>query len=151
MTNIKGTVFFYPGKSLTFDIFGQISDEWVTIVFFFHGCIFFSGSLRMSEWVKCELFLGKKKYKKMLEKKNTRPKFDNVRKLPNLPFFDLFLQILFFFEWVAFKLFLGKKKNTTLFFLAEKKNTKFSQIEWVSGVQTFPGKKKYDTFASRHK
>ena len=56
--------YFFSGKSLTFAIFGQKSSEWVKFVFFFSTAVFFPGSLRMSEWVKCELFLGKKCWKK---------------------------------------------------------------------------------------
>ena len=126
--------------------------EWVSekCVFFFSTAVFFFfGSLRMSEWVKCELFLGKKNTKKCWKKKihdQNSIMFENC--LIYL-FLTFFCRYYFFFEWVAFKLFLGKKIQ--LYFFSGKKNTKFSQIEWVSGVQTFPGKKKkYDTFGYGH-
>ena len=82
----------------------------------------------------------------MLEKKNTRPKFDNVRKLPNLPFFDLFLQILFFFRVSGFQTFPRKKKYNFIFFSGKKKYKILSNrvSEWGTN---FSGKKKYDTFA----
>ena len=57
----------------------------------------------------------------MLEKKNTPPKFENLRKLPNLPFFYLFLQILFFFRVSGFQSF-PQEKNNFIFFGGKKQN-----------------------------
>ena len=75
----------------------------------------------------------------MLEKKNTRPKFENcLIYLFFLPFFD----DIIFFRVSGFQTFPGKKKTTCIFFVDKcGKKTKYSQIEWVSEVQTFPGKK----------
>ena len=77
----------------------------------------------------------------MLEKKNTRPKFDNVRKLPILPFFYLFLQILFFFRVSGFQTF-PRKKKIQLFFLAEKKKYKILSNRVSEWGTNFSGEKK---------
>ena len=42
-------MFLFPGKSLTFDIFGQKLSEWVKMLFFFPGAAFFSDDF--FEWV----------------------------------------------------------------------------------------------------
>ena len=108
-------IFLFPGKSLTFAIFGQKSSEWVKIVFFFPVPYFFSGLLNLSEWVDFKLFL-KKKIRFLFfffEKK----KYTNIWKVPKkqkeqhkVPYFELFFSdIRFFFEWVACKLFQEKK------------------------------------------
>ena len=62
----------------------------------------------------------------------------NFKKLYNLPFLTVFGP---FFADI-------KKKSSEMFFFrkVEKNKTKTSQIEWVSGLQTFPRKKKYGTF-----
>ena len=137
----KGTVFFFFGNSLTFSIFGQKSSEWVKMVyFFFHCCIFFR--LPENEWVsEMWTFPGKKKYKKLSEKKNTPPKLENLRKLSNLPFLDLFLQIILFFssEWLSN---FSWKKKYNLYFFGGKKKYKILPNRVSEWGTNFSGKKK---------
>ena len=112
--NQRYRIFLFPGKSLTFTIFGQKSSEWVKIVYFFFPVLyFFFPALRIwvSEWILN--FSWKKKIHKIFEKKIEKKYTSKIRKVPKnqhkVPFLDLFLQISDFF--------------------------------WVSGLQTFPGKK----------
>ena len=140
-------IFLFPGKSLTFAIFGQKSSEWVKNVYFFFPLLYFFFSAPwewVSEWnvnFSWEKKNTKKCWKKKIHDQNSIM-FENC--LIYL-FLTFFCRYYFFFEWVAFKLFLGKK-NTTLFFLAEKKiQNSLKSSEWV-GYKLFRGKKKYDTF-----
>ena len=137
----KGTVFFFFGNSLTFSIFGQKSSEWVKMVyFFFHCCIFFPAPWEwVSEWN--VNFSWEKKIQKIVGKKNTPPKLENLRKLSNLPFLELFLQIILFFssEWLSN--FSWKKKIQLVFFWWKKKSQNSPKsIEWVR-YKLFRGKK----------
>ena len=127
---------FFSWKSLFFDIFGEKSSEWVkSCIFFFRGCIFFFRPLKTSEWVGSKLFLGKKKYTFLLGKKNTPQKCKNTflqRGAAAQPS-----------EWLS-NYSWEKNKYICIFFFPEirkKKNTQFSQNEWVSGVKLFLGKK----------
>ena len=62
LTLTKGTVFFFPRKSLLFATFREILSEWVEIPFFFFPEAGKKKQPRfLSEWVHFKLFLGKKK------------------------------------------------------------------------------------------
>ena len=113
LTQAEVSYFWFPGKSVTFTIFGQ---KW-NLCFFSSAVFFFFGSLRMSAWVKCELLLGKKKRKKLLGKKIHILNSKNFENCLIYIFLIFFCRYYFFSEWVAFKLFLEKKQ---LFFSAKK-------------------------------
>ena len=117
--------------------------EW-KLCCFFYCCIFFPAPWEwVSEWY--VNFSWGKKIQKNVGKKNTRPKFENLQKMPNLTFFNFFFRrYYFFFEWVAFKLFL-KKKNF-IFFSGKKQQNSLKSSEWV-GYKLFR-EKKYDTFGN---
>ena len=107
----KGIVFFFSWNSLILAHFGQKSTEWVKIVFFFHFFFYFSGLLKLSEWVGCKLFPHRKK--NVGKKKNNQ----NVKKLQNISVFDLvFVNYPLLRRVSGCKLFLGKKKQFVFFF-----------------------------------
>ena len=123
----KGTVFFFTWKSLFFDTSGEKSSEWVKSgIFFLPRLYFFFRPLRTSERVGSKLFLGKKKYTFLLEKKNTPQKCKNTflsRGAAAQPS-----------EWLSN--YFWEKKNTSVFFffpeLRKKKYTIFPKrvSEW---------------------
>ena len=148
----KVSYFFISLEKFIFDHFSA-KIEWVSENgVFFSSAVFFFRPLKMSEWVKCKLFPGKKKQQQQKKwEKKTPPKCEKLLILPFLTIFDLFLgtsKILG--EWVACKLFLGKKNNC-FFFLKQEKKNKVLRI-WVSEWEVnFSGEKKYDTFGSGSK
>ena len=73
ISQVKGTVFFFPGISLCFAHFGEKSSEWVKKPFFFRGGKK-KQTFQTSVWVKFKLFLEKKQ-KTGREKKTSQPCF----------------------------------------------------------------------------
>ena len=89
------------------------------LFFFFSGAVFFFRPWKLSEWVTCNLFLGKKKqnFGKFFGKKKTTKKTEIRQKVPFFTGFDLFLEVdRHSGEWVACNLFLEKKKTACFFF-----------------------------------
>ena len=133
LTEQRYRIFLFPRNSLIFALFGQKSTDWVKNVFFFFSLLFFfSRPQKSSEWVDCKLFLGKKKYIKMLEKK-IQPKCEKIAK--NTCFWPFFVDIRFSGRVSGCKLFLGKKKKQLVFFFLHKvkkknKNRENRVSEW---------------------
>ena len=132
-THSKGTVFFFPRKSLKFAPFCGFSSKWVKMLFFFfRPCFFFSGPWeRVSEWV--VNFSWEKKNTFLLEKK-TPQKCKNTCFPRGAVFHPS--------EWLSN--FSWEKKNTSVFFFfqksGKKKQNSLKTSEWV-GVKLFRGKK----------
>ena len=105
---------------------------------FFSRAVFFSRSLKMSEWVKCKLFQENKKqtfFRIFLEK------IKNTSKYLFFTFSDLFLGSSAFLasEWLT-----NFSEEKKVFFFPKVGNNKKKtlKIEWESEWQTFPGKSK---------
>ena len=115
--NQRYRIFLFPRKRLKFALFWGKSSEWVKMLFFFSGAVFFSGpEIRVSEWR--VIFSWEKKtefWEIFWEKKNNNEKNRNSTK-----------SAIFYRFWPFF----GGRPS----------------FGWVSGLQSFPGKKKQPVF-----